>query len=52
MSNFGRKREISAKRRVCQKVIKASAKYLNKMTKRGILTNGDLPENYKFGKNL
>ena len=35
------KEKFRPKRRVCQKVIKASAKYSNKMTKRGILTNGD-----------
>ena len=38
---LGEKGKFRQKRRVCQKVIKASAKYSNKMTKRGILTNGD-----------
>ena len=37
---LGEKGKFRQKRRVCQKVIKASAKY-SKMTKRGILTNGD-----------
>ena len=38
---WGEKGKFRQKWRVCQKVIDASAKYSNKMTKRGILTNGD-----------
>ena len=52
-----RKREISQKWRVCQKVIEASDKYSNRMTKSGNLTNGDFTKitnlaiTYWFGKN-
>ena len=54
---LGEKGKFRQKWRVCEKVIKASAKYSNKMTKRCILTNGDftkitnLTRIYRFGKN-
>ena len=53
-ANFGRK--CPQKWRVCQKFIKGMAKYSNKMTKRGFLTNGDftkitsLARIYRFSK--
>ena len=51
MANFGKNGEY------CQTFIKGMAKYSNKMTKRGILTNGNftkisnLARIYRFGKN-
>ena len=54
---LGEKGKFRQKWRVCQKVIEASAKYTNKMTKSSILTNGDftkitnLTRIYRFGKN-
>ena len=57
MANLGDKGKFRQKWRVCQKVIEASAKYSNNMTKSGILTNGNftkitnLVRIYRFGKN-
>ena len=54
---LGEKGKFRQKWRVCQKVIEASAKYSSKMTKSGILTNGDftkitnLTRIERFGKN-
>ena len=42
MANLGEKGKFRQKWRVCQKFIKGLAKYSNEITKRGILTNGDL----------
>ena len=50
---WGEKGKFRPKGRLCQKFIKGMAKYSNKMTKRGILTNGkktNLARSFRFGK--
>ena len=41
MANLGEKGKFRQKWQVCQKFIKALAKYSNEMTKRGMLVVGD-----------
>ena len=51
MANLGHKGKFWQKWRVCQKLIKDLTKYLNEMTKSGMLTVGDFYKNEKFGEN-